>query len=119
MSRSSVGMLFPLGSVFGDKEGDMFGTVFYALMSEDDDDLDEAIELVNRYPELWPDDFSDEMAALRDFRSYYADRMDDYAPEQRDLIEQYDDDWAMDLAARMHGYTLGGVEPDAPEPEVA
>ncbi|HAX91693.1 MAG TPA: hypothetical protein DCY07_05740 [Rhodospirillaceae bacterium] len=105
------------GSVFG-SENDDFRNVFYALMSQDEDDLDEAIELVNDKQEEWPDDFRYELEGLRSFRQYYGRRMGDYTPEQRAMLHAYDETWTEDLVRRMIDPASMMTEEPAPEPSV-
>lgn len=94
-----------LRSFFSSNESrDLARFVFNALVSDDPEDLDEAVARVND-SDLWPDDLRYELEGLHSFRNFYdEDRMKEYAPEQRVKIEQYDDAWTIEIARRIIGY---------------
>lgn len=116
MERATFNETMAIVSRFGG-DSDFVRTVFYALMSEGHDDLEEIIEAVNRYGEL-PDDFVEDLSALRGYRQYYGRRISDYTPEQRLMLRAFDGHWTEDLVRRMAGLDVRPPNNAAPAPRV-
>lgn len=89
--------------------------IFEALMSDDPDDLDDAIDRVND-EDGWPDDFRYGLEGLQSFREFYDDkRLESLTPQQRAQVEEYDEDWTTDLVHQLHTHVFESPEGDSPE----
>ncbi len=96
-------------------DDDLVRFLFEALNSDDPDDLGEAIEKIDD-DGTWPDDFRYGLAGLQSYRDFYdEDRLAELTPEQRAMIEAYDEDWTMDLVHQLHGHVFEKPEGDSPE----
>ncbi len=106
--------MFLNASLWGSDE-EMTRYLFEALMSDDPDDLEEAIDRVND-DGGWPDDFRYDLEGLHSFRTFYDDEMmEELTPEQREQVEDYDDEWTMYLIHQLHDHEFETPEGDSPE----
>lgn len=106
----TAGRRFNFLSLYPTEDQDVFRSVFFALMSDNAEDLDEAVELVNENAGRWPDDFRYELEGLQSFREFYGRRVGDYTLEQREMLKAYDENWTEDLVRKLLDY-----EPVPPE----
>lgn len=97
--------LTPLQRMFLTGNDSLYSVLFMALMSDDMEEMDEAIDKVNDNP-LFPETFRYGMEGLRWFRSYYKEHEDELSDEQKERVEDYDEEWTMYLSRQLHAISF-------------
>lgn len=113
-------LLNPYGfnAIFGDDD-EQFRKIFDALMTqEEDEELDEAVAMIEETPRKWPDEFRYEMKGLQNFRKFYGRRKGDYTLEQRMMLKAYDKYWTEELVRKLLGLKPEVVAEEPPTLEV-